>query len=232
MSDFEKLLDDYRNTCVRVLEKTDKREIDARAAIEAHVADIEKERDDAENRLCFYCTNPDAGDPERHEHEPQGGHWHHYIDPGDGLPSPCKNSELFERIFQSITAEVARLQLMLDQSEVGLPTLASENAQLKAQIERLEAQLGKALTDLTQSREREQKTSNGWVEAAIQWQHLQHDNVALRKALAEAPAHFHQEPHMCCAFCNEWIDIKVDPDPISTSKGIIDRYNSRMRGRE
>lgn len=48
---------------------------------------------------CFFCSQPeDYGDPVRHHHEPEGWHWHHYLDPGDGLPSPCENSDLLERV--------------------------------------------------------------------------------------------------------------------------------------
>lgn len=57
---------------------------------------------------CWHCLQPDSGDPERHEHGDGKFHWHHYIDPGDGLPSPCANSELLERIFQSLTAKPER----------------------------------------------------------------------------------------------------------------------------
>ena len=58
---------------------------------------------------CWHCMNPDSGPAERHFHEPEGWHWHHYIDPGDGLPSPCKNSELFERTLARAWSQAAGL---------------------------------------------------------------------------------------------------------------------------
>lgn len=56
-------------------------------------------------KACSYCVqSEDYGDPERHYHEPEGWHWHHYLDPGDGLPSPCANSDLFERLLMRALA--------------------------------------------------------------------------------------------------------------------------------
>lgn len=55
-------------------------------------------------KACFYCGQLDEySDPERHYHEPEGWHWHHYLDPGDGLPSPCGNSGLLERLLSRET---------------------------------------------------------------------------------------------------------------------------------
>lgn len=55
---------------------------------------------------CWACLH--VGDPWRHEHEPDGGHWHHFLDPGDGLPSPCSNSDMLERIFSDAGMEVSQ----------------------------------------------------------------------------------------------------------------------------
>ena len=51
------------------------------------------------DNACPYCADSDIGPPLRcSEHsEPE---WHHFLDPGDGLPSPCKNGHLFEAVFQ------------------------------------------------------------------------------------------------------------------------------------
>lgn len=56
---------------------------------------------------CWYCATPDIEDPWRHEHEPNGGHWHHCIDPGDGLPSDCANSDRLERVTADLRREMA-----------------------------------------------------------------------------------------------------------------------------
>lgn len=74
----------------------------------------ELEDDDAG---CWHCAHSDSGDPERHEHEPNGGHWHHYIDPGDGLPSPCKNSAMLERVFQEQIRERDHLKLEVEKAK-------------------------------------------------------------------------------------------------------------------
>lgn len=50
--------------------------------------------------LCWMCASPDIEDPWRHEHGQKGPHWHHRIDPGDGLASDCKNSDMLERLFR------------------------------------------------------------------------------------------------------------------------------------
>lgn len=61
---------------------------------------------DALENVCFHCANADDyGDPVRHFHEPEGWHWHHYLDPGDGLPDPCANSELLERVLLTISCK-------------------------------------------------------------------------------------------------------------------------------
>lgn len=56
---------------------------------------------------CWYCATPDIEDPWRHEHEPNGGHWHHCIDPGDGLPSDCANSDRLERVTAELRREIS-----------------------------------------------------------------------------------------------------------------------------
>jgi hypothetical protein len=77
--------------------------------LQARIEELTNELSEAEDKLCWHCTHPDSGLPERHEHEITGkgvvGHWHHYIDPGDCLPSPCKNSDLLEEIFKELTKE-------------------------------------------------------------------------------------------------------------------------------
>lgn len=70
---------------------------------------------DALKNVCFHCANADDyGDPIRHFHEPEGWHWHHYLDPGDGLPDPCSNSDLLERVladhFVQVPEMVARMR--------------------------------------------------------------------------------------------------------------------------
>ena len=68
------------------------------------------------DNACPYCADSDIGPPLRcSEHsEPE---WHHFLDPGDGLPSPCKNGHLFEAVFQEaaepLKAEVERLRAAL-----------------------------------------------------------------------------------------------------------------------
>ena len=68
---------------------------------------------------CFYCAQSEIyGGPIRHFHEPEGWHWHHYLDPGDGLPSPCSNSELFERVLSEQVS--AALDTFIEQVETKL----------------------------------------------------------------------------------------------------------------
>lgn len=66
------------------------------------------------DNACWRCSHPDSGIPERHIHEPNGPHWHHYIDPGDGLPSPCKNSDLLEEILGN---EIDRREKLLSEAK-------------------------------------------------------------------------------------------------------------------
>lgn len=67
---------------------------------------LRKQLDDAKDDLCrldgacWYCLSPDVEYAWRHEHPPQGPHWHHRLDPGDGLVSDCEHSEMYERVFQ------------------------------------------------------------------------------------------------------------------------------------
>jgi hypothetical protein len=55
---------------------------------------------------CWLCGDQEYGIPQRHVHEVTGkgvvGHWHHYLDPGDGLPSPCRNSDWLEEVFREL----------------------------------------------------------------------------------------------------------------------------------
>lgn len=59
--------------------------------------------------VCGMCLNPHIEDPWRHVHEVDGeekGHWHHRIDPGDGLVSRCLNSDMLERLFGEQEKEI------------------------------------------------------------------------------------------------------------------------------
>lgn len=76
------------------------------------------------DNACWYCANPDIEDPWRHEHEPNGGHWHHRIDPGDGLASDCANSDRLERIFQDVREENAALKASLESAREALRQIA------------------------------------------------------------------------------------------------------------
>lgn len=55
---------------------------------------------------CGLCANMNVHQAWRHVHEPEGPHWHHCIDPGDGLPSPCGASLLFERLRAALIDEL------------------------------------------------------------------------------------------------------------------------------
>jgi hypothetical protein len=87
------------------------------AEIERLTRELEDAKSDLErlDGACWYCANPDIQDPWRHVHADKGGHWHHCIDPGDGLPSDCLNSDRLERIF----------------SEHGFAELEAANARLR-----------------------------------------------------------------------------------------------------
>jgi hypothetical protein len=73
-------------------------------------------------KSCWYCADPDMDDPFRCPE----GHWHHMLDPGDGLLSPCANAERLESIFteqvrlaeQRVRAEmderIRKLEFMID----------------------------------------------------------------------------------------------------------------------
>lgn len=84
------------------------------AALKKQVASLEVDLQYAKDDLCrldgacWYCLNPEIEDAWRHEHQPDGPHWHHCIDPGDGLPSDCLHSEMYERIWEEAT-EAAKL---------------------------------------------------------------------------------------------------------------------------
>ncbi len=91
-----------------------------RVAIEAQGEQF-KLREAAESRLaaaedglkdwdsaCWQCAHLDiAGDPEVHEHEPNGQHWHHYI---EGGPGPCKNSDMLNRVTDEMQKRIAELE--------------------------------------------------------------------------------------------------------------------------
>lgn len=56
--------------------------------------------------LCGLCADPRVGRAWHHAHEPEGLHFHHCIDPGDGLPSACTASTLFVRLYQALALEL------------------------------------------------------------------------------------------------------------------------------
>lgn len=90
------------------------------------------------DNACWYCANPDIEDPWRHEHEPNGAHWHHCVDPGDGLPSDCANSERLERIFAEKEKELEQAkererQLLLDLEALGKALNVGESANTRLQ---------------------------------------------------------------------------------------------------
>lgn len=82
------------------------------AELEKRVEELDKElriaTDDYDHfkDACWYCVDPDIGPPIRCENDDSGGHWHHFLDPGDGLPSPCKNSHLFEAVFEDLSKRI------------------------------------------------------------------------------------------------------------------------------
>lgn len=55
---------------------------------------------------CTLCADPRIEQAWYHRHAPDGLHWHHRIDPGDGLPSPCTASPLFTRLFLALQDEL------------------------------------------------------------------------------------------------------------------------------
>ena len=75
------------------LRKVAARERDKTAAIyKEDVASLEKR--------CARCPDPNVG-LERHEHDGRDGpHWHHYLDPGDGLADDCPQEHVLERAYQ------------------------------------------------------------------------------------------------------------------------------------
>ena len=81
--------------------------------------DIRAAVDAAEERTldripCSHCASPYIEAPWRHEHDNKGGHWHHRIDPGDGLADDCGQSELLEQIYQQgVAAETERCASLL-----------------------------------------------------------------------------------------------------------------------
>ncbi len=79
-------------------------------SLESELAAFKEDSTEMDSKYCWHCAHPDSGEPERHVHEPKGGHWHHYIDPGDGLADNCKNSDLLERIFQASEERIAELE--------------------------------------------------------------------------------------------------------------------------
>lgn len=84
------------------------------AAIAELQRDLAYARDDLKmfEFACTYCANPDIENPWRHEHPPKGAHWHHRIDPGDGLADDCKHSDRLEEIFGELS-EALRLSVEL-----------------------------------------------------------------------------------------------------------------------
>ena len=104
--------------------KKNKAQVESDAGTEVYQAECTKlllEKRELEQRLgyaeddlkrwqgaCRLCANPDIEDPWRHEHDDKGPHWHHCIDPGDGLPSDCANSDWLERVFQGILERAAK----------------------------------------------------------------------------------------------------------------------------
>lgn len=74
----------------------------------------EEDADDCSKTHCRLCANPEIEAPWRHDHNGDGKfHWHHCIDPGDGLVSPCKNSDKLEEAFEDLTGENVRYRAAL-----------------------------------------------------------------------------------------------------------------------
>lgn len=103
------------------------------------------------DEACRYCIMPEVEDAWRHDHDGDGRfHWHHRLDPGDGLVSDCAYSEAFERIYQEGQAEAKERIQQLEQSlhfaelqtrqhsdaawEVKVQQLERENSSLKEQL--------------------------------------------------------------------------------------------------
>lgn len=79
----------------------------AKAEIERLKQEVEWAKDDLLrfDDACTYCLNPDVEDAWRHDHGDDGRfHWHHRLDPGDGLVSDCAHSEIYERVWDEATA--------------------------------------------------------------------------------------------------------------------------------
>lgn len=93
---------------------------------------------------CRYCLMPEVEYAWRHDHDGDGRfHWHHRLDPGDGLVSDCKHSEMYEQIWQEAQVpkdeRIRELeQRLAEETHWGnAETYAEFQQQLKAARERL-----------------------------------------------------------------------------------------------
>lgn len=85
------------------------------------IAKLKQELEDAKDDLlrlegaCWYCLNPEIEPAWRHDHDGNGHfHWHHRIDPGDGLVNHCKHSELYERVWAEAQGEMRVWKMFKD----------------------------------------------------------------------------------------------------------------------